>query len=246
VGVYFIANIRIRDETVYAKYLAECDEVFARFGGKYVAVDDAPVVLEGSWDYTKTVVIHFRSRADFEAWYRAPDYEEIKQFRLAGADCDTILVRDKEPELVLERAGPEDPEVRELIELLDGALRARYPDPTGVYAAKNRLAPDVRIVLLRADGKAVACGALRPFSEGTFEVKRMFVRDACRGKGYSRLVLDGLEKWARELGGRRLVLETGLGQTEALGLYRKSGFVRIDNYGEYAGMENSVCMEKSI
>lgn len=245
-GVYFIANIRMRDEAVYAKYLEQCDEVFAAFGGTYLAVDEAPVVLEGSWDYTKTVVIRFPSRAGFDAWYRSPAYEEIKRFRLAGAECDTILVRDKEPEIDLVRTGPDAPELQELIDLLDKTLRSRYEDATGVYAAKNKLAPDVRVVLLRVDGKAAACGALRPYGEGTFEVKRMFVRDGQRGRGYSRLVLAELETWARELGGRRLVLETGLGQTEALGLYRKSGFVRIENYGEYAGMENSVCMEKSI
>ena len=52
---------------------------------------------------------------------------------------------------------------------------------------------------------------------------------------------------ARELGVRRLVLETGTRQLEALRLYRAAGFVDIDPYGEYvASAATSVCLSKVL
>lgn len=91
-SVLFIANIRMRDETAYARYLESCDEVFARFSGRYLAVAEPPRVLEGSYPYTKTVVIEFPDRSALEAWYYSPEYQAILAHRLAGADCDTIAV----------------------------------------------------------------------------------------------------------------------------------------------------------
>jgi uncharacterized protein (DUF1330 family) len=56
-------------------------------------VDIEPVRLEGSWDYTRTVLISFNSREDFVAWYESDDYQKILKHRLKAADCDTILVK---------------------------------------------------------------------------------------------------------------------------------------------------------
>lgn len=91
-SAFFIANIRMRDEEAYARYLDACDEVFARFSGRYLAVAEPPRVLEGSYPYTKTVVIEFPDQAALDAWYFSPAYQEILVHRLAGADCDTIVV----------------------------------------------------------------------------------------------------------------------------------------------------------
>ncbi len=92
-SVYFIANIRIRDEKEYRKYLDRAGEIFQKFNGRYLAVDDKPLVLEGKWDYTRTVVIAFKTKADFEAWYHSGDYRKIQAYRLKAADCDTLLVK---------------------------------------------------------------------------------------------------------------------------------------------------------
>lgn len=92
---YFVANIRMRNREEYDKYLASCDEVFAAFKGRYLAVDESPRLLEGSYPYTKTVLIEFPSQQDLEDWYFSPAYQEIAKHRLAGADCDTIMVRGK-------------------------------------------------------------------------------------------------------------------------------------------------------
>ena len=90
---YFIAQIKIEDEQTYQKYIDRADAVFAKFNGKYLAVDNNPEVLEGDWNYTRAVLIKFESKKDFEAWYHSKDYQEILKYRLEAARCDTILVK---------------------------------------------------------------------------------------------------------------------------------------------------------
>jgi uncharacterized protein (DUF1330 family) len=93
--VYFVANIRIHDQEEYSRYLQSADEVFAKYKGRYLAVDENPSVLEGVWNYTKLVLIEFPSEKDLRAWYGSGEYQKILKYRLAGADCDSLLVRGK-------------------------------------------------------------------------------------------------------------------------------------------------------
>lgn len=93
---YFSANIRINNPEEYQKYLHKADEVFSKFNGKYLAVDNSPVLLEGKWDYSKAVLIKFDTRLDFENWYNSDDYQMILKYRLSGASCDTILIEGKD------------------------------------------------------------------------------------------------------------------------------------------------------
>jgi uncharacterized protein (DUF1330 family) len=94
-SAYFVANIRIHDQQEYDKYLASVDEVFAKFNGKYLALDEHPCVLEGSWDYTKIILIEFPSEKELRAWYESEDYQAILKYRLQGAQCDSLLVKGK-------------------------------------------------------------------------------------------------------------------------------------------------------
>ncbi len=127
-------------------------------------------------------------------------------------------------------------------------LRARYGDDD----AGHDMTGDgiTAMVLVRAEGEPVACGAIRDVSaehgRGVGEVKRMFVLPEHRGRGYSRLVLDELERLAREQGWRRLILETGVLQPEAIGLYLRAGYVSMENFGEYADVLDSRCFMKSL
>ena len=91
-SVYFMASIRIKDEQEYQLYLDRADEIFARYKGTYLAVDKHPEELEGSWNYSRAVLIRFESSADFEAWYHSAEYQEILQYRLSAAQCDGILI----------------------------------------------------------------------------------------------------------------------------------------------------------
>jgi uncharacterized protein (DUF1330 family) len=90
---YFIAQIKINDNYEYQKYIEKSGEIFKKYNGKYLSVDNEPIVLEGQWNYTRTVLIKFKSKIDFENWYKSDDYQKILKYRLKGADCDTILIK---------------------------------------------------------------------------------------------------------------------------------------------------------
>ena len=136
-----------------------------------------------------------------------------------------------------------------MIRALDGHLASRYPPEQrfGPNLKPQHLAPGLgTFVIARADGRAVGCGALRLLNETTGEVKRMYVEPELRGRGVAKAVLDRLESDARTMGATRLVLETGIYQTEAIGLYRGMGFNPIECWGEYAAASTSVCFQKQL
>jgi GNAT superfamily N-acetyltransferase len=141
------------------------------------------------------------------------------------------------------------PLVRALIADLDAEIRARYPEDGASFL---RLEPEEvapgrgAFVGARAAGRLVGCGAVRRLDAATAEVKRMFVKAEARGQGIGRLILAALEGEALALGVRRLVLETGDRQPEALALYERAGFARIPAFGEYVGAPLSVCMGKEL
>jgi len=93
---YFIAQIKITDQAVYNKYLEHVDEVFSKFNGKYIVLDNSPEVIENEWDYTRMVVIEFGSKDEFTKWYYSADYQRILEFRLAGAVCNSVIVNSLE------------------------------------------------------------------------------------------------------------------------------------------------------
>ena len=101
-------------------------------------------------------------------------------------------------------------------------------------------------VVLFEDGNALACGAIKKMDKNSMEVKRMYTDEASRGKGFARKVLTELENWAKELGFEFCVLETGKRQPDAIALYEKCGYQKIPNYGQYIGIENSVCFQKPL
>jgi uncharacterized protein (DUF1330 family) len=90
---YFIVRININDSTEYQKYLDRAGEIFKRYKGEYLVVDDEPLVLEGNWVQERTVLIRFNSRKDFWDWYYSDDYQEILKYRLNAAECNAILAK---------------------------------------------------------------------------------------------------------------------------------------------------------
>ncbi len=93
---YFIAQINIKNKTEYQKYLDNADDIFKKFNGKYLAVDNSPIVLEGKWNYSRTVLIKFDNKHDFEKWYYSDEYQHILKFRFNAAHCDSILISGKD------------------------------------------------------------------------------------------------------------------------------------------------------
>ena len=90
---YFIAQINIKNDIEYQKYIDKAGDIFKKYKGEYLAVDNNPIILEGKWDYTRTVIIRFESKNDFDTWYKSKDYQKILKHRIKAADCDTILVK---------------------------------------------------------------------------------------------------------------------------------------------------------
>jgi uncharacterized protein (DUF1330 family) len=89
---YFVAQINVHDYQEYEKYLESFDDIFSRYKGEYLAIDESPTLLEGEWNYTKSVIIKFNSKEDFEDWYYSDDYQKILKFRLNASNSDTILL----------------------------------------------------------------------------------------------------------------------------------------------------------
>ncbi len=135
---------------------------------------------------------------------------------------------------------------RELVLLLDQDLQIRDGAEHGFYATYNKIDSIAHVVVAYENGIAVGCGAIKKYSEQVVEIKRMFVRLECRGRGIAGEVLAELERWGVELGYAEAILETGKKQPEAIRLYQKSGYKLIPNFGQYVGVENSVCMKKVL
>ena len=148
--------------------------------------------------------------------------------------------------LTMIRCDGADPTFAALTQALDRDLRKLYGEQMDFYGAFN-LSNDVEHALYaELDGEPVGCGCFKPFSEGTVEMKRVFVHSSQRGKGIARELMRTLEIWARELGYRTAVLETGVLQPEAIRLYEAAGYERIPNYPPYEGVAESICYQKAL
>jgi putative acetyltransferase len=147
--------------------------------------------------------------------------------------------------IVAER--PDTADAMQLIAELDAVL-------TPLYAAESRhgfsvdklVREKVAFFVMRHDGIPAGCGGIKLFGSDYGEVKRMYVRPQFRGLGLGKLMLNHLAEYTRQQGVNILRLETGIHQTEAIGLYQRFGFQRIPPFGEYFEDPVSLCMEKQL
>ncbi|GAA3533428.1 GNAT family N-acetyltransferase [Aeromicrobium panaciterrae] len=108
-------------------------------------------------------------------------------------------------------------------------------------------APDGAFFMIDVDGAPAAMGGWRRHGDGgDAEIKRMYVRPAYQRRGLARELLAHLETTARAAGFRRLILETGMAQPEAIELYRTAGYDDIPAFGYYADAELSVHLGKVL
>ena len=149
-------------------------------------------------------------------------------------------------DLTLIRTNSNNADFIQLVALLDKDLAVRDGDEHAFYAEFNKVDSIKQVVVAYQNGMPVACGAIKPLSETAAEVKRMFVHPDYRKKGIAAKILTELEAWATELTFEECVLETGRKQPEAIGLYQKVGYQVRPNYGQYIGVDNSVCMAKPL
>jgi GNAT superfamily N-acetyltransferase len=114
------------------------------------------------------------------------------------------------------------------------------------YVPHNKL-DFIRDAFVTFDGETpVGCASFKRFDEDTAEIKRVFVKPEYRGRGIARAILALLEQAAKERGYARLLLETGAPLVAAHRLYLSTGYSIIPNYGPYADMPESICMEKRL
>lgn len=148
--------------------------------------------------------------------------------------------------LKLIRTDADNADLHSLVALLDEELKQRDGEDHYFFAQFNKLAGVLGVVVAYLEGRAVGCGAFKLHNGDEAEIKRMFVVPDHRGKRIAAEILAELETWASELGFKSCVLETGFKQPEAIALYKRSGYSVIPNYGQYAEVENSVCMRKPL
>ena len=99
------------------------------------------------------------------------------------------------------------------------ALPGKYAPPSG------------RLLLAYIDEKAAGCIALRKLEDGLSEMKRLYVRDEFRGHGSGRLLVERIITEAREIGYKKMRLDTFSPKMgKAVKLYESHGFRAIPSY----------------
>lgn len=156
-----------------------------------------------------------------------------------------------------ERVEWNDPRAVALRDVMETEMNGRYADkhsdrsPADIEAVQKALAVDpalvfVTVLLLDADGTPVAHAALRDL-HGEWEMKRVIVDASRRGAGLGARLMAELEAAAREGGARRIILQTGDRQPEAVRLYERSGYTPIPIYEPYVEtIPFSLCYEKVL
>ena len=142
------------------------------------------------------------------------------------------------------RTNHENQDFINLVSLLDKELAETDGDEHTFYAQYNGVNTLDHVLVVYDEQGGIACGAFKKFNDHTVEIKRMYVKPESRNLQIAAQMLDQLEVWAKEVGYTRSILETGKRQVAAVGLYKKHTYQVISNYGQYIGVENSICFEK--
>ncbi len=142
---------------------------------------------------------------------------------------------------------PDQPEIHAMIAESDAFYATLYPPESNhLLDIASLQEPGVTFLVARADGAIGGYGAVVRRAEGFGEVKRMYVAPPLRGYRIGRLLLDALERHARDAGLSVLRLETGISQPAAIGLYRTAGYCDIEPFPPYRPDPLSLFMEKRI
>lgn len=145
----------------------------------------------------------------------------------------------------LVRTTSDNPDFKMLTQMFDTYLIDIDGDEKDFFAQYNQIYLQ-NVIVCYENNIPVGCGAIKAYNAETGEIKRMFVHPEHRKKGVANAVLQELELWAKELRFTSCVLETSFKLENAIALYKKFGYRKIPNYGQYIGVESSVCMQKNI
>lgn len=147
--------------------------------------------------------------------------------------------------LSLVRTDSNNEDFKNLTRLFDEFLIDIDGDEKDFFAQYNQIYLENVLVCYKNE-VALGCGAIKEYESNKGEIKRMFVLPEGRGKGIASKILAELEQWAKELDFVSIQLETSQKLESAIALYRKFGYEDIPNYGQYIGVETSMCMKKIV
>ena len=148
--------------------------------------------------------------------------------------------------ITLKRTTSNNPDFEKMVVALDAYLRIVDGEDHAFYAQFNKSDSLKYALICYENDIAVGIGAYKEYDCETAEIKRMYTLLEHRGKGIAKTILNELEVWAAEENYTTAILETGFMQVDAIGLYQKLGYTITENYGQYVGVANSVCMRKKI
>jgi GNAT superfamily N-acetyltransferase len=160
-------------------------------------------------------------------------------------------------DLVIKQSRFGAPAAKALVAAAQADLVARYGsgDENPVESVEFD-PPEGCFLVAYSAGQPVACGGWRTLAhfadddggvpEDVAEIKRLYAVPEVRGTGIAAAVLKALEDSARANGMRRVVLETGVQQPEAVRFYEKQGYDRISNYGYYKDEEECVSFGRDL
>jgi ribosomal protein S18 acetylase RimI-like enzyme len=147
--------------------------------------------------------------------------------------------------LAIKISNPNDPSAYSIIEELSQNLYERFgSDGKNSFTDWEYNNPKYLFVVAELDAEIVGCGAIRPLSDKTGEVKRMFAKYPRKNIGQS--ILSFLETKAKELNYEELVLETRVKNKEACSFYLNSSYIKIPNYGKYVNRLDAICFQKNL
>jgi putative acetyltransferase len=149
--------------------------------------------------------------------------------------------------IAIARESPRQDDVIALIRQSDALMQSLYPaESNHLVDVESLAALNVHFLVAREQGRALGCGAFVLGEAGQAEMKRVFVDPTARGKGVARVLMEGLEREAAQLGVTLMQLETGIKQPEAIALYRKFGYAERGPFGNYQPDPLSLFMEKRL
>lgn len=149
-------------------------------------------------------------------------------------------------QVTIKRTNSDDTDFKQLIGQLDNELWNELNEDQDTYDQYNKVPGLDTVIVIYENDRPVAIGCFKKYNDDTVEIKRMFVEKGQRGKGFSKLVLEELERWAAESGFRYAILETSVHFKAARSLYTNAGYTIIENYDQYNGLDESVCMKKEL
>lgn len=146
--------------------------------------------------------------------------------------------------IVLLRTTSEHEDFQNSVVQLDAYLRVIDGQDHAFYSQFNKSSLLKNAEIAYENTIPLGIGAYKEYDAETIEIKRMFTFPQQRGKGIAKAILTELENWAREEKYTNAILETGVELKVAISLYQKAGYQVIENYGQYKGVEKSICMKK--